>query len=451
MSPISVFDWQTYRDLFTTPEMAKIFDEQATFAAMVEAEKAATRAQGKIGIVPAETAKVIDATLDAAKLDLERLQADTLDVGRPIAGLAAQLAEQVDPPHNVWVHYGITTYDVMDTGRELQIRDAMAEILAAIGRYQALLVELAEAHRDTVMVGRTNNHHALPTTFGGRVAVWIEELLRHRERLEAARDRLMVVGFSGAVGTLAGMRGQGLEFRTAVAEELGLGETITSWHNARDMMTELSLALGNLAASLARNAQNINALGSTEVQEISERGGEGRGRSTALPHKRNPRAAEFAEATARLARQRAMGMVEIMGQESDRCGGTWIGEWLLVPETFLLSAGALHWASDLVGRLDVDVDRMRANFDHSNGMAVGERFVLEMAQRMSKFEARKRLDAACIKVYEQGISLADALAQDPAVLEVLSEAEIKEFADPANYVGAAPDMVDAVVEKAKQK
>ena len=157
------------------------------------------------------------------------------------------------------------------------------------------------------------------------------------------------------------MRGEGLTFRSAVAEELGLGETITSWHNARDMMCEVSLALGNLAASLARNAQNINALGATELQEITERGGVGRGRSTALPHKRNPRAAEFAEATARLARQRAMGMVEIMDQESDRCGGTWIGEWLLIPETFLLSAGALHWAADLVGRLDVDAERMRAN------------------------------------------------------------------------------------------
>jgi 3-carboxy-cis,cis-muconate cycloisomerase len=386
--------------------------------------------------------------LDAAKLDLDRLRADTLDVGRPIAGLAAQLAAQVEPPHNAWVHYGVTTYDIMDTGKVLQIRDGMAEILAQISQYQALLVELALTHRDTVMVGRTNNHHAQPLTFGARLAVWIEELLRHRDRLEAARDRQMVVGFSGVVGTLAAMRGQGLAFRSAVAEELGLGETITSWHNARDMMTEVSLALGNLAASLARNAQNINALGATELQEISERGDVGRGRSTALPHKRNPRAAEFAEATARLARHRAMGMIEIMGQESDRCGGTWVAEWLLIPETFLLISGALHWACDLMRRLDVHPERMRANFDISLGMTVGERFVTEMAQRMSKFEARKRLDAACIKVYEQGITLGDALAEDPAVRKILSDAEIKAFADPAGYVGAAPEMVDAVLEKA---
>lgn len=185
MSPISVFDWQTYRDLFTTSEMAAIFDERATFAAMVEAEKAATRAQGKTGIVPEESATVIDAALDAAKLDLDRLRDDTLDVGRPIAGLAAQLAEQLAPPHDVWVHYGVTTYDIMDTGKVLQIRSAMAEILAALQCYQTLLVELAETHRDTVMVGRTNNHHAQPVTFGGRLAVWIEELLRHRDRLEA--------------------------------------------------------------------------------------------------------------------------------------------------------------------------------------------------------------------------------------------------------------------------
>lgn len=451
MSAVSVFDWQIYRHLFSTPRMEEVFGECNTLVQMIEAEKAATRAQGKLGIVPPEAAAEIDRCLSFEKLNLDQLQRDTLDVGRPIAGLVTQLAAQVPDPCKVWVHYGVTTYDIMDTGKVLQLRDGLDEILAAMDRYSTLLQGLSKEHRDTVMIGRTNNHHALPTTFGVRLAVWIEELMRHRDRLEAAKERAMVVGFAGAVGTLASMGDDGMRFRQAVAAELGLGHTLASWHNARDTITEISLCLGNLCGSLARNAQNINAMGASEVREISERGDAGRGRSTSLPQKRNPRAAEFAETVARLGRQRAMGMVEFMGQEGDRCGGTWIGEWLLVPETFLLTSGALHWACDLMERLDVHPENMRANIDVTHGMAVGERFTLALAEKMSKFDARRLLDAACVRVYEEGITLADALAGDPEVCKVLSRAEIDHLADPAGYVGSAPKIVDEVLAMAASK
>lgn len=447
LSPISLFDWQIYRHLFCTPRMAEIFGETNTLRQMIEAEKAASRAQGKLGIVPASAASVIEQCLDFDKLDLERLRVDTVDVGRPVAGLVAQLAQQVPAPHDVWVHYGITTYDVMDTGKVLQIREGLEEILSGVSRYNSILARLAEAHRETLMVGRTNNLHALPTTFGARLAVWIEEMLRHGDRLEEASKRSLVVGFAGAAGTLASMGDKGRQFRKAVAAELDLGHTLASWQNARDSVTELSLCLGNICASLARNAQNINAMSATEVGEVSERGAAGRGRSTSLPQKRNPRAAEFAEAVARLGRQRATGMVEIMGQEGDRCGGTWIGEWMLLPETFLLTSGALHWACDLMDRLDVHADRMLANVSLTNGMALGERFTLALAGRMSKFEARKRLDAACARVHEESITLAEALTGDPAVSALFSVEEIQALADPAGYVGSAPAIVDDVLRR----
>ena len=144
-------------------------------------------------------------------------------------------------------------------------------------------------------------------------------------------------------------------------------------------------------------------------------------------------------------------MVEIMGQEGDRCGGTWIGEWLLVPETFLLTSGALHWACDLMERLDVHPENMRANIDVTRGMAVGERFTLALAEKMSKFDARRLLDAACVRVYEEGITLADALAGDPEVCKVLSRTEIDSLADPAGYVGSAPKIVDEVLAMAASR
>ena len=445
-SAVSLFDWSIYRHLFSAPGMEKIFGERATIEAWVEVEKAVARAQAAVGIMPPEAAETINAGLDAAGIDLERLRADTLDVGRPIVGMIKQLSEQVGAGADVWVHYGVTTYDVMDTGRVLQLRAGLDEINAALARYLAKLGELAAEHRDTVMIGRTNNLHAQPITLGGKLAVWIEEGMRHCERLAQARKRLLVVQFGGATGTLASLHPHGLAFRRRVADELGLGHALSNWHNARDGMTEVSLTLGNLCASLARNAQNINSLSSTEIGELSEAGGEGRGRSTAMAHKRNPRAAEFAEAVARLGRQRAMGLAEVMGQEHDRCGGTWIAEWMLVPETFLLASGALGWANDLLERLEVHPEKMRANVDMTGGLALTERFTLALASRISKFEARKILDAACAHVATEGGTLAEALKAMPDAREVMDADEIDALADPAGYVGAAPEIVDDVLK-----
>ena len=448
MSPTSIFDWTIYRHMFDTRAMSQIFNESGTAEAWVEVEKVVARTQGKLGIIPEDAASAICAQISAAQLDLEQLHEDTVDVGRPIVGLAKQLAEQVEDAHAMWVHYGITTYDIMDTGKVLQFRDGLNEIRRQLMAYRQALMNLAREHRDTVMIGRTNNMHAQPQTFGGKIAVWIEELLRHEERLDAVRQRIQVVQFGGAVGTLASLSPDGLKFRESIAEALGLGATLSNWHNARDSVTEMSLCLGNICTTLARIAQNLNSLGSTEIGEISETGGAGRGRSSAMAHKRNPRAAEFAESVARLGRQRAMGMVEVAGQEHDRCGGTWIAEWMLVPETFLLTAGALQWALDLVQRLDVHVDRMRANIDLMNGLALTERFTLELAKRMSKFEARAILDKACADCRVTSLPLADVLKDMPEVLNVLSAEEVDAIAEPETYTGAAAEIVDNVLAAA---
>lgn len=445
MSAISLFDWSIYKHLFSSERMEAIFSEQKTIECWIEVEKAVAQAQARLGIIPAEAAEAIDRCLEFDKIDFNRLRADTLEVGRPIVGLVSQLAGQVGGDHGAWVHYGITTYDIMDTGKVLQVRDGLLEILTAMARFGRLLKDMAVKHRDTVMIGRTNNLHAQPTTFGAKLAIWIEEFLRHEQRLIEAKKRVLMVQFGGAVGTLASIHPQGLKFRDEVAAELELGVPLSNWHNARDSMTEVASSLGNICASLARIAQNISNLSGTDIGELSETGKLGRGRSTSMAHKKNPRAAEFAEAVARLGRHRATGMLEVMGQEHDRCGGTYISEWMLIPETFLLTSGALAWAIDLLGRLEVHDKRMRANVESTHGLALTERFTLALAKRMSKFEARRRLDEACASVAATGKTLAETLAAMPEVCKVMSEKEITALSEPESYVGSAPEIVDNVL------
>lgn len=451
MTRTSIFDWTIYQNLFSAPEMEAVFDEAGTIASWVEVERAVARAQAKIGIAPNAFAKEIDNKLRAEKIDLQRLQASTKKIGRPIVGLIEQLKEQVDSEAREWVHYGITTYDTMDTGRSLQLRDGLILIKASLARFQAQLIQLAKAHRNTLMIGRTNNLHAQPMTFGTKLATWIEECLRHQERLDALEARALVIQFGGAVGTLASLGDKGLAFRDAVAEELGLHSVTSNWHNARDGIVETGQVLGLICASLARIGQGVNMLESTEIGELAEMGDIGRGKSTTMAHKNNPRAAEFTEAVARLGRHRSTGLIEVMGQDHDRCGGTWIAEWALVPEVFLLTSGALSWANELAERLQVNEGRMRANIDLTNGLALSECYTHALAEHIPKTQARALIEAAVLIVRETGTSLPETLKSMQEVTDILSAKQIQALSLPENYVGVGPEMLDNVLALANEK
>lgn len=445
MQGISVFDWKIYQHLFSAPEMEAVFAEANSIACWIEVERATARAQARAGIIPENAAHEIDENLCVEKLDLDQLQASTRKIGRPIVGLIEQLKQQVSAEAGEWVHFGVTTYDIMDTGRSLQLREGLYLIEASLANFQDRLCQLAKNHKDTPMIGRTNNLHAQPITFGAKIAAWIEETARHQDRLEALKSRVLIIQFGGAIGTLASLQDKGLAFREAVAEELGLRTIASNWHNARDGIAETAQVLGLICASLARIGQMANMLQSTEIGELSESGETGRGKSTTMAHKSNPRAAEFTEAVARLGRHRSTGLIEVMGQDHDRCGGTWIAEWALVPEVFLLTSGALGWANELADRLQVNIERMRDNIDMTNGLALSEAFVHALAQHIPKSRARALMEAAVLGVRETGRSLPEVLLSMKEVTDILSASQIAELAQPENYLGISAEMLDNVL------
>ncbi len=426
--------------------MRAILDENATIAAWTEVERAISRAQGELGIIPGDAADTIANSLDASSIDLDQLHQDTRHVGRPIVGLATQLSAQVPEPHNQWVHYGFTTYDVMDTASALQSMRATTELQSQLNLLRKSLEQLAVKHRDTLMIGRTNGQHAQPTTFGARVATWIEELLRQQYHLQSASSDAFNIQLGGMVGSLASFDDQGLKLRQKAAGILGLNSPVTNWHNARDGFARLVQALGLVNATLARIARDIADLESTDFGEAFEAGETGRGKSSGMPHKRNPRAAEFAQAVATLGRQRAAGITEVMGQQHERSGGTYIAEWMLVPETFLLSSGAIAWSRELFDRLQIDEERMRSNLDDMRGLELSERYTLALAKKIPKTQARRLIDEACERVYQKNCSMDEALASIPAIGDALSSEELESLSDPTTYLGVASDMIDSIVD-----
>jgi 3-carboxy-cis,cis-muconate cycloisomerase len=440
----TVYDSALYRDSFGTPAMRGIFEDAALLARYTEIEVALARAQGRLGVIPAAAAREIAERCDAATLDLERLKKETETVGYPILPLVRQLAAQCGEAGK-FLHWGATTQDIMDTAVAMQVRDAFTLIEHDLAALRAILLRQAKRYRDTPMAGRTHLQQALPVTFGYKLAIWLATMDRHAERLAQLKPRVLVGQFAGAAGTLASLGARGLEVQKALMEELRLGQPAATWHAARDSLAEAVNFLGLLTGSLGKIAFDVVLMASTEVGEVAEPFVQGRGASSTMPQKRNPISSELILAAAKAVRQHAGLMLDAMVQDFERATGPWHAEWIALPEAFMLAGGALHQATFMLGGLIVDEARMRSNLDLTHGLIVAEAVMMGLAPHLGRNEAHDIVYDACRAVAEHGGSLADALARVPAVTQHLDRAALEALTDPANYLGAAREMVDRVV------
>lgn len=442
----TVLDSALFRDAFGTPAMRAIFEDARLLARYTEVEVALARAQGRLGVIPAQAAKEIAASCDAARLDLARLKQETEVVGYPILPLVRQLAAQCGEAGK-FLHWGATTQDIMDTAVVLQVRDALALIESDIAALRATLARQARRYRDTPMAGRTHLQQALPVTFGYKLAVWLAMLDRHAERLQQMKSRVLVGQFAGAAGTLASLGDKGMAVQQALMEELKLARPAATWHAARDSLAEAVNFLALLTGSLGKIAFDVMLLASTEVAEVSEPFVQGRGASSTMPQKRNPISSELILACAKAVRQHAGLMLDALVQDLERATGPWHAEWIALPEAFLLTGGALHQAKFMLAGLQVDEARMRKNLDMTHGLIVAEAVMMGLAPHLGRNEAHDVVYDACRAVAENGGSLADALGKVPGVAKHLDRAALEKLTDPANYLGAAQEMVDRVVGK----
>ena len=446
----TVLDSLLFRDAFGTPAMRAVWSDHTLLARYVEVEVALARAEAKCGVIPAEAAEAIATHADAGSLDLERLRHETDNVGYPILPLVHQLVHQCGEAGR-YVHWGATTQDIMDTADVLRVRAGLEIVEADVAALRGILAGLARRYRDTAMAGRTHLQQALPVTFGYKVAVWLSMFDRHAERLRQLKPRVLVGEFAGAAGTLASLGGRGLDVQAAFCAELGLGVPTATWHVARDGFAEVVNMLALITASLGKIAYDIMLLSSTEFGEVYEPFVPGRGASSTMPQKRNAISSELMLAAAKAVRQKAGLMLDAAVQDLERATGPWHAEWMAIPDSFVLTAGALHQAKFALGGLIVDEERMRQNLGMSRGLIVGEAVMMGLAPHLGRQEAHDVVYAACRVVNEKGGTLAEALMQVPAVTGHLDSAAIGRLTDPANYLGQAPEMVDRVLGAAEDR
>jgi len=450
---IGILDHSLFGDMFGTAAMRTVFGDRAFLARCAEVEAALARAQARLGIIPSEAAQAISRAVaviaeQPETLDFERLKRETENVGYPILPLVRQIAERAGEGGG-WLHWGATTQDIMDTAVVLQIRAGLALLEADLAAARRHLTELAQRYRDTPMAGRTHLQHALPVTFGYKAAIWLWGLDRHAERLKQLRPRVLLAQFGGAAGTLASL-GAGeavVKCRSALARELDLGDPPITWHVARDGIVETVQALALLAGGLGKIACDVMLMSATEFGEAAEPFVSGRGSSSTMPQKRNPISCELILAAAKVLRQQAGLVLDAMISDFERATGPWHVEWVAVPEAFGYAAGAVHQSRFLLSGLIVDPVRMAKNLGMTHGLIVAEAVMMGLAPYTGRNEAHDLVYDACRAAIESDRPLLDALLETPAVAGPLGPDKLRALTDPANYLGAAPVMVDHVLAR----
>lgn len=431
-------------DQFSTPAMRAALSDTARLAGWLAFETALARVQADMGLIPADVPDTV-AKVTPARFDMARLKTDFDRSGVVIVAFLAQMRPLCGAAGQ-HVHMGATTQDVLDTGFSLQLRDALDLIGADLDMLVSVLAGLARQYRDTVMAGRSFQQQAVPITFGYKVAVWLDEVLRHRDRLTELRPRLLTAQFGGAVGTLAPLGDQGLAVRAGLARALDLADPAITWHAARDRWAELTGWAAMLGATLGKIGLEVSTLMRSEVSEIAEAAVPGRGGSSTMPQKRNPVTAPQLVAIGRALQGLPAAELSAMMQEHERGIGSMPLEWAVVPQALALLSGSLAQAVPMLAGLEVDAARMRANLDAGGGLLMAEAAMTALAPLIGRDIAHAAVTRAARAVPPGGM-LRDTLLADPAVAGVVSPAALDAILDPASYTGSAGAMVDAVLAR----
>ena len=442
----SIIDSDYYKDMFGSARMHALFSDEARFQGWLDFEAGLARAQARLGIIPEAAAKEITAKAKVEYIDVAAMKAEFDRVGFPILPIVHQLAKAVSKETARYVHWGSTTQDVTDTGMALQIRNGLDLLDEMLEELETALAKLAKRHRDTIMVGRTMQQQAAPITFGYKVAIWLAEVRRHRERLHVMRPRVLFGQVAGAVGTNATLGDRGLEVLRATMKELGLVEPPISWHVSRDNWTEVTALLALVGATMAKIGLEIALLMRTEVGEAGEPFVAGRGASSTLPQKRNPITCQPLIAAGKMLREKAALAFDAMVQDHERATGPMHLEWSILPEAFVIAGGAVENALSILDGLAVDEKRMAANLDMLHGMVMSEAVMMGLAPHIGRNQAHDVVYEACARCADGGLTLREVLLADERIGGKLSTAEIEAMLDPANYLGCAREMVDQVLD-----
>jgi 3-carboxy-cis,cis-muconate cycloisomerase len=442
MRPSSSQSEGLFTELSSRGSVAACVDDGAWLQAMLDFEAALAFGLAAAGLAPASAAEAIAAKCDAGLYDVAEIGRGAGDKGTPVPGLVRALTAQLSDDAAAHVHRGATSQDVVDTAAMLVARRALSPLLADLSAAADACAALAERHRDTPAAGRTLLQQALPLTFGLKAAGWLVGLDDARAALGGIRERALALQLGGAVGTLASLGDKGLVVAAEAARRLEQAEPVLPWHTVRVRPALLSGALGAAAGLLGKIARDVTLLAQTEVGEAIEAGGDGRGGSSTLPHKRNPVAAVAAVACAERVPGLVATMLGAMAQEHERAAGAWQAEWETLSELLRLTGSAAAWVRESLESLDPEPARMRANLDMTDGLLMSESVATALTEAIGRPAANELLETASRRAASEGRGLREVLLDVPEVVDALGPDRLNAALAPESYLGVAGQLID---------
>jgi len=415
---------------YSRPDMARLWSDESRFGKWLAVEIAATEVLAERGVVPPEALAAIK---KRARFEVSRIDEIEREVQHDVIAFVSAVAENVGPEGR-WLHYGLTSSDVVDTALAILMRDACDLIRTGLEGLTDAVRERAFRHRHAPMIGRTHGVHAEPMTFGVKMALWYAELQRHLARLDRARTTIAVGKLSGAVGTFSHLPP---EVEEAVCDRLGLRPVpVSSQILQRDRHAEVMTTLALIAASLEKFATEVRALQKTEVRELQEPFGKAQKGSSAMPHKRNPVGCEQVSGLARLVRTNALAALENVPLWHERDISHSSVERVIIPDSFLALDHMLHRFTRIVRDMVVNEERMLHNLELGKGLVFSGQLLLELTARgMRREDAYRVVQAHAMEAWERGEDFRTRVREDPEIRKALKEEEVEEIFRLERYLG----------------
>ena len=436
---VSALDSAITGSTYADPEIAVLFSDEAEIQAYLQFEIALAKAQEALGIIPKDTAQTIADCMENTAIDPGSLAARYQQDGIAIPGLVAALREQLPAEVASYLHHGVTSHDVIDSGLVLRLKLVCNLLLNKNSTLTGKLKTLADEHRNTLTIARTRNQNAAPTVFGLKVVNWLEPLLRQQDRLSRLLPNLLRLQLGGSVGTLSALGPKANELCTAMAEELDLSPSNSPWHVQRDNIVEFGNWLSTTAGLIGKMAQNMLLLTQSEVGEL--RFNEG-GKSSTLPNKTNPVLPEILVALASYCQSLSNVLNQTLLANHERDGVSMATENLTLAPLACAAGASLSLASQAIDSVEVKAAAMQANIALDNGRILAEAATFELSKSMERAEAANLVAQACAASINNETNMIDELSS-------LTSADIdwQALKEPANALGMAEQIINKVLNE----
>lgn len=442
----SVLDLILLQNNFSTPEIRLIWSDENKVSKQLAVEVALAKIEGELGIIPKTAAQQIIEKAKVEHLNLLALQKESAQKRHSLIALIHALQELVGTEAGEYVHYGVTTQDIVDTGIMLQTKEAYDVIVQHSKALIQTVAALAQKHRSTLMMGRTHGIHAIPITFGVKLAIWLDELLRNHKRLrQLGFNEVFVGSISGAVGTYAAFGGRGIEVERLTLAELGLVVPNISWQPSRDRFSEFATTLGIYAGTLGKIGHELFTLMKTEINEIHEPFRKGEIGSSTMPQKRNPALIEGVASLTQPIFSDVSLMLQSMLIDGERDAIHWRNEWVALPEITSYLDAQLVQLTYILSELEVNTVQMRKNLNIQGSLPYSERIMFKLGKVIGKQTAHELVYQAAMKAIENHDDFISLLYQEPTVSTHFSKETIQSWIVPENNIGESLAKVDDVV------